>query len=188
MHHQRLTDYELLCRVIGRRSASRLYRGALRPIFSNTNGQASGQARLLAAKELMERVIAEPLYEGPALESPQIVRDLLQLLYAGRGHESFCVLFLDATHRLIVEEEVFRGTLTQTSVYPREIVKQALQLNAAAVILAHNHPSGVPEPSRADEFLTQSLKSALALIDIRVLDHFVVGGGKTTSFAERGLL
>jgi DNA repair protein RadC len=157
-------------------------------VFSDTHSHVSGHARLLAAKELMERVIAEPLYEGPALESPRAVRDFLQLLYAGRGHESFCVLYLDATHRLIVEEEVFRGTITQTSVYPREIVKQALQFNAAAVILAHNHPSGVAEPSRADEILTQTLKSALALLDVKVLDHLVVGSGTATSFAERGML
>jgi DNA repair protein RadC len=103
-------------------------------------------------------------------------------------HEVFSVVFLDAQHRVIEYREMFRGTLTQTSVYPREVVKEALQLHAAAVILAHNHPSGLPEPSRADELLTSTLKSALALVDVRVLDHLVVGAGQVVSFAERGLL
>ena len=103
-------------------------------------------------------------------------------------HEVFCVVFLDAQHRIIELRQMFRGTVTQTSVYPREVVKEALQLNAAAVILAHNHPSGVPEPSRADEFLTQSLKSALLLVDVRVLDHMVVTLNAVVSFAERGLI
>jgi DNA repair protein RadC len=116
------------------------------------------------------------------------VRDYLQLQLAAREHEVFAVLFLDAQQRLLRFDEMFRGTLTQTSVYPREVVRRALALNAGAVILAHNHPSGVAEPSRADEFLTQSLKSALALVDVRVLDHFVVGKGQIVSFAERGLL
>jgi DNA repair protein RadC len=103
-------------------------------------------------------------------------------------HEVFCVLFLDAQFRIIVLEQMFRGTVSQTSVYPREVVKMALGLNAAAVILAHNHPSGCVEPSRADEFLTQTLKAALALVDVRVLDHFVVSGADLCSMAERGLL
>lgn len=116
------------------------------------------------------------------------MRDYLRIMLAQREHEVFMVLFLDAQNRVIAPEEMFRGTLTQTSVYPREVVKRALSLNAAAVILAHNHPSGVAEPSRADEFLTQSLRSALALVDIRVLDHIVIAGSNATSFAERGLL
>lgn len=107
---------------------------------------------------------------------------------AGRDYEVFMVLFLDAQHRVLSPEEMFRGTLTQTSVYPREVVKRSLANNAAAVIFAHNHPSGVAEPSRADELLTQSLKQALALVDVRVLDHFVVAGNGVMSFAERGLL
>ena len=115
------------------------------------------------------------------------VRDVLLQLGA-RAHEVFAVLFLDAQSRLITLEGMFRGTLTQTSVYPREVVKRGLDLHAAAVILAHNHPSGTAEPSRADEFLTQTLKSALALVDVRVLDHLVVGRGSVVSFAERGLL
>ena len=127
-------------------------------------------------------------YRDVELTRPQAVRDYLCLRLADRECEVFMVLFLDAQHRLIAAEEMFRGTLTQTSVYPREVVKAALGHNAAAVIFAHNHPSGVPEPSRADELLTQSLKQALALVDCRTLDHFVVGGSKTVSFAERGLL
>jgi DNA repair protein RadC len=127
-------------------------------------------------------------YRDLALNSPQAVRDYLRLRLADKEWEVFVVLFLDAQNRLIACEEMFRGTLTQTSVYPREVVKAALKHNAAAVIFAHNHPSGVAEPSRADELLTQTLKQALSLIDCRALDHFVVAGEKTTSFAERGLL
>lgn len=125
---------------------------------------------------------------GPLLTSPQAVRDYLRLRIADLEHEVFVVLFLDAQHRLIACEEMFRGTLAQTSVYPREVVKATLRHNAAAVVLAHNHPSGVAEPSRADELLTAALKQALALVDCKTLDHFVVGGDKTISFAERGLL
>jgi DNA repair protein RadC len=128
------------------------------------------------------------LTDKEALSSPDAVRDYLRLYFAGQGHESFVTLFLDAQHRLIAAEELFRGTLSQTSVYPREVVKRALQLNAGAAIFSHNHPSGVCEPSRADELLTQSLKQALALVDVRVLDHIVVADDKAVSFAERGLL
>jgi DNA repair protein RadC len=117
-----------------------------------------------------------------------LVRDYLKLKLGERPHEVFLAIFLDAQNRVITDEELFRGTLTQTSVYPREVVKQALKHNAAAVILAHNHPSGLAEPSHADEALTRALKQALALVDIKVLDHFIVGGGMAMSFAERGLL
>ena len=188
MHHPRCTDYELLCRLVGRKAAAELYRGSLRQIFAIADNGNAGHQKLAAAWELMQRVIAEQLRESSVLDSPTAVRNYLQLLYAGREYESFMVLFLDSAHHMIAAEEIFRGTLAQTSVYPREIVKQSLQRNAAAVILAHNHPSGLPEPSRADEFLTQTLKSALALVDIRVIDHIVIGGDKATSFAERGLL
>lgn len=125
---------------------------------------------------------------GAMLSSPDAVRDYLRLRISALEHETFVVLLLDSQHRLISCEELFRGTLAQTSVYPREVVKEALARNAAAVIFAHNHPSGVAEPSRADELLTQSLKQALALVDIRTLDHFVVAGSRVVSFAERGLL
>ena len=127
-------------------------------------------------------------YRDVTLTSPHAVREYLKLKIADREHEVFVALFLDSQNRLIACEELFRGTLAQTSVYPREVVKAALRHNAAAVIFAHNHPSGVAEPSRADELLTQALKQALALIDIRTLDHLVVGGTNTASFAERGLI
>ena len=146
------------------------------------------RAELAAVVELARRSLQQRLADRPAFDSPQAVRDYLQLQLAAREHEVFSVLFLDAQQRLLRFDEMFRGTLTQTSVYPREVVRRALALNAGAVILAHNHPSGVAEPSRADEFLTQTLKSALALVDVRVLDHFVVGKGQIVSFAERGLL
>jgi DNA repair protein RadC len=122
------------------------------------------------------------------LGSPGAVRDYLRLLLAGKEHEVFVVVLLDAQNRVLACEEMFRGTLTQASIYPREIVKTALAANAAAVIFAHNHPSGVSEPSRADELLTQQLKAALALVDVKVLDHFVIAGDEFVSFAERGLL
>ena len=125
---------------------------------------------------------------GPVMGSPDDVRNYLRLRLAPLGYEVFGVLFLNVQHGVIKFEEMFRGTLTQTAVYPREVVKMALALNAGAVILSHNHPSGMPEPSRADEFLTQSLKSALALVDVRVLDHIVVASGGTVSMAERGLI
>jgi DNA repair protein RadC len=144
--------------------------------------------QLMAVIELARRGLAEELREGTGLSSPQVVRDYLRLALEARPHEVFIVLTLDAQNRLIAIEELFRGTLTQTSVYPREVVKLALAHNAAAVIFAHNHPSGVAEPSRADELLTTALKQALSLVDIKVLDHFVVGRGATVSFAERGLL
>ena len=122
------------------------------------------------------------------LNSPSAVRQYLTLRMAQLEHEVFIVLFLDSQNRAITIEEMFRGTLTQASVYPREVVKRALQLNACSVIFAHNHPSGVAEPSHADENLTQTLKKALALVDVQVLDHFIVAGAKTLSFAERGIL
>jgi len=125
---------------------------------------------------------------GAALGSPQAVRDYLRLRLANGECEVFIVMFLDSQNGLIACEEMFRGTLAQTSVYPREVVKAALKYNAATVIFAHNHPSGIAEPSRADELLTQALKQALALVDVKALDHFVVAGDKTVSFAERGLL
>jgi DNA repair protein RadC len=146
------------------------------------------RAELAAVLELARRSLKQDFAQRTLFESPGKVKDYLRMQLADRGHEVFAVLFLDAQNRLIVLEEMFRGTLTQTSVYPREVVKHALAHQAAAVILAHNHPSGTAEPSRADEFLTQTLKSALALIDVRVLDHLVVGQSDVVSLAERGLL
>jgi DNA repair protein RadC len=133
-------------------------------------------------------VLAKRIRVTDTLASPGAVRDYLRLLLSGREHEVFVVVLLDAQNRVLVAEEMFRGTLTQTSVYPREVIKAALAANAAAAIFAHNHPSGVSEPSRADELLTSQLKAALALVDIKVLDHFVVAGAESISFAERGLL
>ena len=146
------------------------------------------RAELAAVLEIARRSLAARLQQTPVFDSPQAVKDYLQLQLASKPHEVFAVLFLDTQHRLLAFEELFRGTLNQASVYPREVVKRALALNAAAAILAHNHPSGVAEPSRADEALTQALKAALALVDVRVLDHFVVARGSVVSFAERGLL
>ena len=146
------------------------------------------RAELAAVLEIARRSLAARLAQTPVFDSPQAVKDYLQLQLASKPHEVFAVLFLDTQHRLLAFEELFRGTLNQASVYPREVVKRALALNAAAAILAHNHPSGVAEPSRSDEALTQALKAALALVDVRVLDHFVVARGSVVSFAERGLL
>ena len=150
-----------------------------------------GQYRVASADEVLSQawgVLADRVKPGVTLSSPQEVKDYLRLEIGLLEHEVFCVVFLDAQHRVIELRQMFRGTVTQTSVYPREVVKESLQLNAAAVILAHNHPSGVPEPSRADEFLTQTLKTALSLVDVRVLDHLVVTANAVVSFAERGLL
>lgn len=146
------------------------------------------RAELAAVLELARRSLAHQLREQPVFDTPGRVKDYLRLRLGAHRHEVFAVLFVDAQHRLLLMDEMFRGTLTQTSVYPREVVKRALEINAAAVVLAHNHPSGAAEPSRADEFLTQTLKSALALVDVRVLDHLVVGHADVVSFAERGLL
>ena len=146
------------------------------------------RAEITAVMELARRSLAQRLAQRTVLSSPQQVKDFLRLQLAHEGQEVFAVMFLDVQNQLLQFEEMFRGTLSQTSVYPREIVKRALALQASAVILAHNHPSGTAEPSRADEFLTQTLKQALQLIDVRVIDHLVVGGDQAISFAERGLL
>jgi len=146
------------------------------------------RAEMAAIVELARRSLAEDLVARPVFDAPGKVKDYLRLHLGNRAHEVFAVMFLDAQNCLLGLEEMFRGTLTQTSVYPREVVKRALEVRAAAVILAHNHPSGAAEPSRADEYLTQTLKSALALVDVRVLDHLVVVQTNVVSFAERGLL
>jgi len=145
-------------------------------------------AQLLAVIELSRRSLKEDVQRRQLLDSPPKVREYLRLRIGLLPHEVFTALFLDAQNRLIDDEELFRGSLTQTSVYPREVVKRALARNAAAVIFAHNHPSGLAEPSRADELLTRTLRDALALVDVRVLDHIIVAGAASTSFAERGLL
>jgi DNA repair protein RadC len=145
-------------------------------------------ALLHASLELARRHYAEALRTGPALEAPQATRSFLVAQLRDRPHEVFCCLHLDNRHRLIAFDELFRGTIDGASVHPREVVKQALARNAAAVIFAHNHPSGIAEPSQADELITTRLREALGLVDIRVLDHLVVGDNRCVSFAERGLL
>jgi len=151
-------------------------------------GGSAKRAELSAVLELARRALAQQLRERTVFESPDAVKRYVQLHLAAQTHEVFAVLFLDVQHRLLAMEEMFRGTLTQASVYPREVVTRALQLHAAAVVLAHNHPSGCTEASRADELLTQSLKAALALVDVRVLDHVIVSQGQALSMAERGLV
>ena len=146
--------------------------------------QASADQILAAARQVID--LKNP--RGTLFTSPALVKDYLRTKLASFGHEVFAALFLDSQHRLIEYVELFRGTIDQASVYPREVVKEALRLNAAAVVFSHNHPSGNSEPSQADKLLTQRLKEALALVDVRTLDHIVVGGEATTSFAERGLL
>lgn len=146
------------------------------------------RSEILAVMELARRATAQQLRQSDVFDSPQAVQRYLQMHLAHLRHEVFAVLFLDSQHRLIALEELFRGTLTQTSVYPREVVLRALHHHAAALILAHNHPSGGVEPSAADQHLTSTLKTALALVDVRVLDHIIVAQGASLSMAERGLL
>jgi DNA repair protein RadC len=145
-------------------------------------------AQIAAVMELARRALGEEMRARDSLTSPSAVRNYLRLRMQDLGHEAFYCVFLDAQNRVIAADELFRGTLTQTSVYPREVLKHALAHNAAAVILAHNHPSGVAEPSLQDQALTRTLAEALALVDIKVLDHFIVAPGTCLSFAERGLI
>jgi DNA repair protein RadC len=145
-------------------------------------------AELQAAVEISRRQLAETLRAGPSLASPRATRDYLIARLRDLEHEVFCCLYLDNRHRLIEYEELFRGTIDGASVHPREVVKQALQWNCAAVIIAHNHPSGIAEPSQADERITLRVKDALALVDIRLLDHIIVGDGASVSLAERGVI
>jgi len=200
------TDLDLLTVLIGdRKKATKLFAKAKFSLFAllhsepHENGDlfcAEGSSaygdepfvKLQAAVELAARTLTEQLSTRSSLTSPGAVRDLLRLKLAGLPHEVFICIFLDAQHRVIRVEEMFRGTLTQTSVYPREVVKAALRANAAAVIFAHNHPSGVAQPSQSDELLTRNLREALSLVEIKVLDHFIVAGTQALSFAERGLL
>ena len=190
-----MSNADLLGMMVGSKTAARILQdagGSLATLLYESiptyDVQPRVKTRLHVAKELVRRSLLETLRHRDALSSPASVRDYLRMTLTGRDHEVFMVLFLDAQHRVIASEELFRGTLTQTSVYPREVVKRSLLNNAAALIFAHNHPSGIAEPSHADELLTRSLKSALALVDVNVLDHFVVAGSSVMSFAERGLL
>jgi DNA repair protein RadC len=170
--------------------------GSLNGLFASEDGEIAAIAgvgtakcaQLRAAYELARRALEETAGAGDVLSSPQAVRRYLQFSLGHRPHEIFVAVWLDAQHRVLKAQELFAGTLTQTSVFPREVVKDALRHNAAAVIFAHNHPSGVAEPSQADQILTETLKRALDLVDVKVLDHFVVGRGAATSFTERGML
>ena len=178
----------LLSLLIGKRTAKRVYRGSLADLFLDETVPVGVKDRLQASRELVQRWMLEEFRQQPVLANPRAVGEHLRLHYVGQEREVFGVLFLDNRHRLIALEEMFLGTVDGASVHPREVVKRALKLNAAAVILAHNHPSGVAEPSQADELITTRVRDALALVDIRVLDHLVVGGNVVTSMAERGLI
>ena len=170
--------------------------GSLNSIFAATEHElsqvhgigTSKYVQLQAIFEMSRRALSEQLQSRDVLNSPQAVRDYLVLKLGGLTKEVFLVLFLDTQNRLVAREEMFSGSLKETSVYPREVVKRALHHNAASVIFAHNHPSGIAQQSQADELLTKQLKQALALVDVRVLDHFIVAGNNTLSFSERGLL
>jgi DNA repair protein RadC len=203
---QALSDAELLALLLGSgtrgRSAVELARtliadfGSLRSLLTADGPQALaragvGPARyavMQAALELTRRHFREALRLGPALAAPELTRTFLQAQLRDRPYEVFCCLYLDNRHRLIAFEELFRGTIDRAGVHPREVLRQTLLHNAAAVIFAHNHPSGVLEPSQADELITRRLKEALALMDVRVLDHFIIGDGQCYSFSEHGLL
>ena len=196
MNLQQCSNRELLATLVGKRRAMRLAKVPLsvlfqlrteRSIASENPVQYAPELTLSAAKELLARALIEVITTTPiAFSNKQDATDYLRLTLAGRQIEVFLVLFLDAQNRVIASEELFHGTLTQTSVYPREVVKRALAHNAGAVMFAHNHPSGIAEPSQADRHLTSALKQALALVDVRVLDHFIIGEQASCSFAESG--
>ncbi len=201
---QCLSELELVCLVLRLERSAHAYEraaqwlvrfGSLRALL--TAGAAEAKTAglnnrqylsLQAALELARRHYQQLMITGPALSNPRATREFVRMRLRDLPHEVFAILYLDNRHRVTGYEELFRGTIDGSSVHPREVVKHALARNAAAVILTHNHPSGVAEPSQADELITQRLKQALALVDIRVLDHLVVGDGVCESFAERGLL
>ena len=201
-----LSDAELLALLLGSgirgRSAVELARtliaqfGSLRMLLNAEAARCLAQAGigparyaiLKAALELARRHFREALRVGPALAAPEATRTFLVAPLRDRPYEVFCCLYLDNRHRLIAFEELFRGTIDRAGVHPREVLRQTLLHNAAALIFAHNHPSGVLEPSQADELITRRLKEALALVDVRVLDHFIIGDGHCYSFSEHGLL
>ena len=186
--YARLSDTELLQKLIGVRQTRKHYQGSLSALFASEHPPVKLPEKFIVARELVRRWLDEELRRDCVLNSPEAVRDCLKIHFAGKEIESFVALYLDSQHRLLVIEELFRGTLTQTTVYPREVVKAALKSNCSAIIFSHNHPSGIAEPSKADEILTKALQQALALVDIQVLDHFIVAGADVLSFAERGLL
>lgn len=183
------TAVDLARELLSRFGGLRNLLAADRQVLCETSGLGEAKyIQMVAALEMGRRHLEARVVRSGALESPDDTLRFLQASLRDRPYEVFCCLFLDNRHRVLAFEELFRGTLSGTAVYPREVVKRALALNAAAVILVHNHPSGVAEPSRADEVLTERLQEALGLVDVRVLDHFVVGDGETVSFSERGLI
>lgn len=179
---------ELLTVLLGKRQANAVYNGSLVPLFQPAGGTTVRNPKLHAAHELVRRWLAEELNRPSPIESPAAMRTFLSVLTRDKPYEAFIVLFLDTRHRLIVAEEMFRGSIDSAAVHPREIVRRALEVNAAAVVLAHNHPSGIAEPSQSDNSITKRVVEALRLVDIRVLDHFVVGDVEVVSMAERGLI
>lgn len=184
-----MTDTELLKRLIGVRQAKKLYRGSLTPLFAaSSHDKDTPPERCLVARELVKRFIGEELQHGCVLTQPEAARDFLHIHFAGQDYESFLTIYLDTMNRLITVEELFRGTLSETAVYPREIARSALRLNASSVIFAHNHPSHDSHPSLADRAMTKLLTKALALIDVEVLDHFIIAPNSTFSFAEKKYL
>lgn len=187
MKYAALTNQELLNLLLGARTRVSVTNTSLSELF-RVAGSERRLVKIAVARELVARVLLEEMTAGDVLASPAAVRSFLRLKLYAYEHEAFAVLFLDAQNRVISFEEMFRGTLTQTSVYPREVVKAALKHNAAALILCHNHPSGVAEPSLQDQALTRTLSESLALIDVKVLDHIIVASHSALSFAERGLL
>lgn len=190
------SDRDLLVELIGERNTTVLYNNALRPLFcaeesapvyvNSVHGRA--HRKLMVARELVTRCLAEELPERDVLTSPGLVRTYLQAHLSPFGREMFACIFLDTRHHVIRFEILFQGTIDSATIHPREIVKTALRHNASAVILAHNHPSGIAEPSSADQAITRRIVDALALVDVRVLDHVVVGATETVSLAERGLM
>ena len=196
--HRDWSDARLLATIVGARAADRLLRrfGSFRQLLHAESIDLAGchgigprrLATLRALPELARRYYAQSLPSGETIRSPADTETFLKSRLRHLGHEVFCCLFLDNRHRVLRFDELFRGTIDGTTVYPREVVKEALAVNAAAVILAHNHPSGVAEPSQADERITRRLKSALELVDIRLLDHLIIGDGRATSLASRGIL
>lgn len=193
-----MSNIELISMLVGEqaaqclatRSPSELFKLFPQPLAIHESFSADPKEKIFdAAKELMARALSESMEQRSLLDSPHAVRDYLRLRLADRDHEVFSVLLLDARHQLLAAIELFRGTLTQTCVYPREVVKLALSHNAGAVIFAHNHPSGAKEPSQADIDLTKILQQALSLVDVRTIDHFIVAGmEKPLSLAEKGLI
>ncbi len=196
-----MTNFELLSLLLGKVKAEKLSAVSLPELFGLCAKRHAQQTlfqelpvyeidqKLAASKILMSRAMeADLMRNKTALNSPGAVKEYLRLLIGGLQYEVFVAIFLDTQHRIIVTQEMFRGTLSQTSVYPREVVKAALAHNSAAVIFAHNHPSGICDPSQSDQLLTSTLKQALSLVDVRVLDHIIVGETSTLSFAEKGLI